>query len=47
VYKSGVASIEDYLAVQEWQIAGIKKALKSLDQERAVPHSEVVSWVKS
>jgi len=41
------AAIEEFLAVQEWQIEGIHKAIHSLDEGKAVPHDDVVNWVKS
>ncbi len=40
-------AIEDYLAVQEWQIAGIKEAIKSIDEGRGIPHSEVMARIES
>ncbi len=45
-YLAGVA-IEEYLAAQEWQIEGIKRALHSLDEGRGVAHEDVVAWVES
>jgi len=41
------AAIEEYLAVQEWQIEGIKKAIQSLDDGKGIPHDDVVNWVES
>jgi len=41
------AAIEEFLAVQEWQIEGINKAIRSLDDGKGVPHDDVVNWVKS
>ncbi len=40
-------AIEEYLNANEWQIAGIKQAIASLDQGKGVPHDEVESWVAS
>lgn len=40
-------AIEEFLAVQEWQIEGINMAIRSLDSGKGVPHDDVVNWVKS
>ena len=40
-------AIEEFVAVQEWQIAGIKEALASLDRGEGIPHEEVKRWVDS
>ena len=40
-------AIAEYLAVQEWQIEGIRKALQSLDEGRSVAHDDVAAWVES
>ncbi|MBT5048608.1 MAG: ribbon-helix-helix protein, CopG family [Rhodospirillaceae bacterium] len=47
--KSFVAceAIKEYIAVQEWQIEGINKALRSLDDGKGVPHTDVAEWVES
>ncbi|MDH3704298.1 MAG: CopG family ribbon-helix-helix protein [Alphaproteobacteria bacterium] len=45
-YLAGEA-IEEFLAVQEWQVEGIERALHSLDDGRGVPHDDVSSWVRS
>jgi predicted transcriptional regulator len=37
----------EYPAVNEWQIAGINKALKDLDAGKGVPHEKVSAWVDS
>ena len=41
------AAIEEFLAVQEWQIEGIHKAIRSLDDGKGIAHDDVVNWVKS
>jgi predicted transcriptional regulator len=33
--------------VQEWQIEGIRKAIRSLDDGRSIPHEDVAAWVES
>ena len=41
--KSFLASeaIEEYIAIQEWQIRGIKEAIVSLDSGEGIPQHEV------
>lgn len=33
--------------VNEWQIAGIKEAIASMDRGEGVPHEQVEEWVRS
>ena len=40
-------AIDEYLEVNEWQVAGINKAIQSLNSGKGVPHEKVVQWVKS
>jgi predicted transcriptional regulator len=40
-------AINEYLDVNEWQVAGIKKAIASLDRGEGVLHDQVKDWVKS
>jgi predicted transcriptional regulator len=40
-------AISEYLAVNEWQVAGIKRAIASLDRAKGVPHEKVKDWVAS
>ena len=40
-------AIEEHLAVHEWQVEGINKALNSIDAGNGVSHSEVAEWVNS
>ena len=40
-------AINEYLAVNEWQVAGIRQAIESLDRGEGVPHDEVKAWVNS
>jgi RHH-type transcriptional regulator, rel operon repressor / antitoxin RelB len=40
-------AIADFLAVQEWQIAGIEEALASIERGETVPHDKVADWVRS
>src|SRR5258708_31726124 len=38
-------AIKEYLDVNEWQVAGIKQAIASLDPGERVPHQQVKDWV--
>jgi RHH-type rel operon transcriptional repressor/antitoxin RelB len=40
-------AIHEYLDVNEWQVAGIKRAIASLDRGKGVPHERVKDWVTS
>jgi RHH-type transcriptional regulator, rel operon repressor / antitoxin RelB len=40
-------AIGAYLDVNEWQVAGIKKAMASIDSNGGVDHDEVKKWVAS
>jgi predicted transcriptional regulator len=40
-------AINEYLDVNEWQVAGIKQAIASLDRGAGVPHEQVKDWVTS
>jgi RHH-type rel operon transcriptional repressor/antitoxin RelB len=40
-------ALNDYLDVNEWQVAGVKRAIASLDRGEGVPHQEVNDWVSS
>ncbi len=40
-------AISAYLDINEWQIAGITKALASLDRGKAIAHIRVSDWVAS
>jgi predicted transcriptional regulator len=40
-------AINEYLDVNEWQVAGIRKAIASLDRGAAVSHAGVKNWVAS
>jgi predicted transcriptional regulator len=40
-------AINEYLDVNEWQVAGIKRAIASLDRGEGVPHERVKDWVTS
>jgi predicted transcriptional regulator len=40
-------AINGYLDVNEWQVAGIKRAIASLDAGLGIPHEEVERWVRS
>ncbi len=40
-------AISEYLNVNEWQVAGIRHAIGSLDRGKGVPHDAVKDWVAS
>jgi predicted transcriptional regulator len=40
-------AINDYLDINEWQVAGIRRALESLDRGEGVAHARVREWVES
>lgn len=40
-------AINEYLDVNEWQVAGIKQAITSLDRGQGVPHEQVRDWIAS
>jgi predicted transcriptional regulator len=40
-------ALNDYLDVNEWQVAGVRKAMDSLDRGHGVPHEQVQAWVNS
>jgi predicted transcriptional regulator len=40
-------AIAAYLNTNEWQVAGITKALSSLDRGKGIAHARVSEWVAS
>ena len=42
-----VEALNEYLDLNEWQVAGIKKAITSLDRGEGVSHDEVKDWLSS
>lgn len=40
-------AINEYLDVNEWQVAGIRQAIASLDEDQGVTHDAVLDWVES
>src|SRR3974390_1200321 len=40
-------AINEYLEINEWQVAGIKRAIASLDRGEGIPHDSVKDWVAS
>jgi len=40
-------AIGAYLDVNEWQVAGIKRAIKSMDRDEGIPHERVKKWIDS
>lgn len=41
------AAIDEYLELNEWQVAGIQKAVVSLDRGEGIPNDLVKAWVNS
>jgi predicted transcriptional regulator len=40
-------ALNEYLDVNEWQVAGVKRAIVSLDRGEGVSHEDVRDWVGS
>jgi predicted transcriptional regulator len=40
-------AINEYLEINEWQVAGIKRAIASLDRGGGILHDSVKDWVAS
>jgi RHH-type rel operon transcriptional repressor/antitoxin RelB len=40
-------AISEYVDLNEWQVAGIQKAVASLDRGEGVPHKRVKEWLNS
>jgi len=40
-------AITEYLEINEWQVAGIKRAMASLDRGEGIPHDSVKDWIAS
>jgi RHH-type transcriptional regulator, rel operon repressor / antitoxin RelB len=40
-------AIAEYLEINEWQVAGIKRAMASLDRGEGIPNDSVKDWVAS
>ena len=40
-------AIEEYLGVNEWQVAGIRRAMESADRGELTAHDQVKAWVNS
>jgi RHH-type transcriptional regulator, rel operon repressor / antitoxin RelB len=40
-------AINEYLEINEWQVAGIKRAIASLDRGEGIPQDQVKNWVAS
>jgi RHH-type transcriptional regulator, rel operon repressor / antitoxin RelB len=40
-------AINEYLEITEWQVAGIKRAIASLDRGEGISHDAVRDWVAS
>src|SRR5271155_3480856 len=40
-------AIQEYLDINEWQVAGIVRAIASLERGKGVPHERVKEWATS
>jgi RHH-type rel operon transcriptional repressor/antitoxin RelB len=40
-------AISEYLALQEWQIAGTKAAIDAVDRDEWIAHDAVRDWISS
>jgi RHH-type transcriptional regulator, rel operon repressor / antitoxin RelB len=40
-------AINGYLDLNEWQVAGVQKAVASLDRGEGIPHQRIKEWVNS
>jgi predicted transcriptional regulator len=40
-------AISAYLDTNEWQVAGITRAMASLDRGKGIPHERVSEWIAS
>jgi predicted transcriptional regulator len=40
-------ALSEYLDVNEWQVAGVRKAMGTLDRGERAPHEQVTAWVNS
>jgi len=41
-----VEAIDEYLNIHEWQVAGIRQAIASMNQGEGVVHEDVRQWVE-
>jgi RHH-type transcriptional regulator, rel operon repressor / antitoxin RelB len=39
--------LNEHLDLNEWQAAGVKQAIASLERGEGISHNEVKDWVKS
>jgi RHH-type rel operon transcriptional repressor/antitoxin RelB len=40
-------AIEEFLAVQEWQLAAIEEGIAAAERGELIPHEDVRAWVES
>ena len=40
-------ALSEYLDVNEWQVAGVRRAMSSLDRGAGISHDHVKAWVDS
>jgi predicted transcriptional regulator len=40
-------ALDEYLELQAWQVAEIRKGMEEIRQGKGVPHEEVVAWLET
>jgi predicted transcriptional regulator len=40
-------AVQDFVSIQEWQLAAIDEGIRAADAGRVIPHEKVVAWVRS
>ena len=40
-------AVQDFVAMQEWQLAAIDEGTRAADAGRVIAHKDVVAWVES
>ena len=40
-------AVQDFVALQEWQLAAIDEGIRAADAGRLVAHEDVAAWVRS
>jgi predicted transcriptional regulator len=40
-------AISEYVNANEWQVAGIKRAMASMDRGEGIGHDQVMEWIRS
>ncbi|HSU07392.1 MAG TPA: CopG family ribbon-helix-helix protein [Acetobacteraceae bacterium] len=40
-------AVQEFVAIQEWQLAAIDEGIKSADAGQLIAHEDVIAWVQS